>query len=215
MIAAERTDLLAIGGKLAALVTALLPVAGFLSRLFSFGSNPTTSGAAENLAWSAPISQLAATGFFAVILAAFVALLAAGGEWIDHLPTPGPRWFYMVLLAVILAGLTLLAPWPYLILFVAMSCYVIFLGRAVHRLRRQARRLTDTHAWWATILVMGVAAICYGLLTNPDGVTVAKYVFAANSQLANGKYAQLGEDGATIFIQSCDRPAAVELDQYG
>jgi lysylphosphatidylglycerol synthetase-like protein (DUF2156 family) len=206
-------DYLVIGGKLLALITVLLPVAGFVTRWVAFGSNPTTSGAADTLAWSAPIGQLAATGLPSVVLGLAIVVLVGLSELIERISRPA----YLVGLEVVfvLAVFALafvIAPWPIAILFALTPLFAI----GLKRWERQQGQLTYQHGWLLATPIMLVGAAILGLYGTPTATTVATYTFTASTHLSDVRYAQLGDDGSFVFLESCNAvPALVLVAQQG
>ena len=209
---ADRNDLLAIGGKLATLVAVLLPVAGFIIRYVAFSLNPATEASAEVLAWSVPISQLAATGGFSVVVALFVVAVAGLSDQIDRLPGPSHAHASLVakgLLTISVAGLLVL-PWSLALELAFGGAIGLGMGLWGRRLSRTDRRMTFAHGWWLAGPILLMAASACGLGANPDGITVANYTFAGSAHLRDGTFAQLGESGTTIYLQSCRQPSVVD-----
>jgi len=211
-------DLLVTGGKLLALVTAFLPVTGFLVRWISFGANPSTSGAADTLAWSAPITQLAATGLPSVATALLIVIVVGLSDRIARLPPhqPGSKWqlvaapaFFLGLVGFIVAT----SAWPYAILSLLGVLCGFGVGLWGRRLRRRGLRLTYRHGWLLALPIMVVGSALIGLEGTPAGTTSAEFTFVTGSHIVDGRYLHLGEGGASVFLQSCrGRPA---LDAVG
>jgi hypothetical protein len=212
--ASEKGDLLAIGGKVLPLVTVLLPVAGYLIRFIAFSANSTTSGAADVLAWSAPISQLAVTGLITFGIAVGIVFLASVSELIARLPSPRRRRSVILALSssvpILLGAILVLSPWPDAILFAAAVPTAVGLDWWSRRLRRQQRRVTYGHGFVLALPLMLVSAMDSGLVVNPSGITLANYTFTAGAHLRDGKFVQLGESGTIVYIQSCSRPSSID-----
>lgn len=202
-----------VGGNLIAVVTVMLPVAGFLIRWVAFGANPTTSGSADTLAWSAPISQLAWTGSPSVLLALVIVFLAGAFDAIRLLPEPRRRRTILesAFVAAAFVFATVAAPWPYMILFVLTVPSAIALGMWARRLRRQQRRLTYRHGWLLAVpIVIGSSAV-FGLTGTPPGTTVAAYTFAASTHLNGSRFVQLGENDTGVLLQPCGASSSLDI----
>jgi hypothetical protein len=209
---ADEGDLLAIGGKLAALVAVLLPVAGFVVRYVAFSLNSTTAGVAEVLAWSAPIAQLAATGVLSIGLGLVVVVIAGLSDYIERLPGPSRAHvsLYAAGTATVVAVLLVLWPWTWA-LSVGLGCSIGGgLGLWDRRLRGRDRHLTFRHGWWLAAPIILAGAVSYGLGSNPDGITLADYTFAGSAHLQDGTFAQLGESGTTVYVQRCLGSSAID-----
>jgi hypothetical protein len=211
--ASAGNDQFTFGVQLLGLVTVLLPATGFLIRYVAFSANPLTTGPAEVLALAAPISQLAVTGFYSVFLALLMFGIAALYQLAERLPEPSQRWarFLAIAILVVLAVFMLLVAWAdaidYLIAPVAAFGAVII---TYHQLHRRGRRLTYRHGGWLVIPVLALGVASYGLGYNPGGITVANYRFAPSAQLSDGRFVQLGENGSTVFLQSCAVPSSID-----
>jgi hypothetical protein len=211
-------DLLVTGGKLLALVTAFLPVTGFLIRWISFGANPSTSGAADTLAWSAPITQLAATGLPSVAIALLIVVVVGLSDRIARLPPHeyGFSWLLVLALVVFLGFfgyVVATSPWPFAVLTVFAALVGVGIGLWGRRLSQRGLPLTYRHGWLLAVPIMVVASAAIGLEGTPAGTTSAGFTFVTGSQMGDGQYLELGEGGASVFLQSCSgRPA---LDAVG
>jgi hypothetical protein len=205
-------SILHVIGSVIPLVTALLPVAGFIVRLCAFGSNATTSGAADTLAWSAPISQLAWTGLPTGGVTLAIVALAGLSEAIHR--SPPTRRPVEILEGAFIACATVVvvvwAPWPFVMLLVLMFPFAIAVGLWARRLRRAQRQMTYRHGWLLALPVLLVSSAAAGFSGTPVGTTSARYTFAVDSRLPGGQFAQLGGDGSVVFLGRCGAGSSID-----
>jgi hypothetical protein len=204
-------DVLVAGGNLLALVTVMLPAAGFFTRLIAFGTFPAASNTADTVAWSAPISQLAYTGFPSVLLALGITAVVGVDEAIlRRIPYPkrGPLgwlgpWLALCLFALFLLPVVVLVPWPYgVLIFAAVSTGV---GLAVwgKHLRGRGSRLTLRHGWMMAMPVVVASSLIFGFEGAIPGVTTARYTFGVDAQLQDGWFVQIGDNGSVVLLERC------------
>jgi hypothetical protein len=213
----DRNDLLIAGGNLVALVTVMLPAAGFLIRLFAFGTNPATSSAADTLAWSAPISQLAYTGLPSVFMALGFTAVVGLAELIHRLPGPKGSLrrraqillLQLVPICVFLLVAAVLVPWPEAILVASAPPTAVAVSTWARRLRKGGRRLTYRDGWMIAALIVLASSLIFGLSGTPPGITTADYQFSASSRLRDGRFVQIGDTGNVVFVSRCGAPSAL------
>jgi hypothetical protein len=211
-------DPIEMSGKVIALMAALLPAGGFLTRAIAF---TITFGPdwAVPLAWSAPLPQLAVTGLYSLLLAlpVPVALWLAWRREIAResrdnrlsLPDRLERriirhggLMVAVGVAVVLVDFFLLPGWPIQLFGLAMVVPLI-LGPRLSWRGKDRRRFRDV--WWVVVLVVLIADVIGGLTGLLVGFVEADYEFdpSATSVAVNGSYQQLGEADGFAYLQKC------------
>jgi hypothetical protein len=211
-------DRLEIAAKVLAFTTILLPAGGFLARAIAFEIAFPDSGWGVALAWSAPLPQLAVTGFASLLVALPVAL----GLWLmwnaEVISVRPPAWlgrhrwlkalFLLALGVGLLAGLIVnallfvfLPFWPTSLVSFGLAIFLI-LARPRSWRDKEKRRLRDV--WWVVavgVFGMNVSAGVLGILI---GFGPGEYQFVSGaSQLTNGTYQQIGEADGIVYLQKC------------
>lgn len=209
-----------MGAKVAALGAALLPAGGFVSRAIAF---QITFGGdwAVQLAWSAPLPQLAVTGLLSVLLVAPVPILL----WVvwraevrrearmrrPPRPSTKPpnRRDLLVAVGMMVSGLVgmgaaliLIPAFPSQLLSSPLGPLVLYGAR--YTWRRYGRpRLRDI--WWVVVLVILFADVSGGILGFVPIFTKADYQFspAVSSRMVNGSYQQVGEADGFVYLNKC------------
>jgi hypothetical protein len=219
------TDLLEASAKGLALGAVLLPLAGAGLRLIAFATGTPLSASPYQLAWSAPVVQLAATGlsglfpsFMLIVL--MVLLLFTVRRIPVHRFSPGTeasleafrmKWRKPGLAAdalLLLVLLFFLFSWPTGIIGLISSGAIAFLiaGLVDHPEPWRLR-----HWWPLIVLVLANGAITSGLSGDLGGIQVGDYRFKpdASNIATDGRYAVLGESGDALYLFDCNHHGKV------
>jgi len=204
-------DALELGGKVLALMAALLPAAGFLVRAIAL-SIPFGPEWGVPLAWSAPLPQLAATGLFSLL----IALPAPLGLWLawrleylrERTESPSRRTLRLLNVALILGLIVMVTSvlfspgWPVILSSTPLGVLLV-IGTQLSWRGRPRRRFRDI--WWVVALAVLLTAVVGGFNGFVLTFQPARYEFDANVTQAvhDGMYLQLGEADGVTYLQRC------------
>jgi hypothetical protein len=218
-------DLLEGLAKALGLGAILLPVAGAVLRFIAFITGIPLTASPYLLAWSAPVTQLAATGLRGLfpsilLMALFLLLLFAVRRWPlwklsssaearleafrlrNRMPGLGLSLALLVVITFFLAS------WPTGIVGIlggmASSFYLSSL--IDHPDPWRLRNL-----WPLVVAVLALGAVSSGLSSDWGGVEVGDYRFKAevSTVATDGLYAALGESNESLYLMDCKNPGRV------
>jgi len=211
-------DLLEASGKALALAAVLLPVAGATLRFIAFQTGGPLSTSAYQLAWTAPVDQLAATGlaglFPSLFYVAVVVMAILAFRVLDrlfprrHLPHERSKRSRFLaaaaILAVALIGFLAFGDWPTGVVSLVAGGLV---GTIVVRVSNVPQPWRLRHTWPVVVTLLATAALTSGLTGYLGGVQVGDYTFKrdAASVASNGTYAQIAESADLLYLWDCRR----------
>ncbi len=106
--------------------------------------------------------------------------------------------------------------WIAFILFGVWPASLTFLGNALIQLvlppiAKNTGRVALSQVWPLVVVVLLIAAVASGLYGSLVGSEAGEYHFSADAQLANGRYARLGEGSNRTVLLSCAQPKPTVL----
>jgi hypothetical protein len=104
-----------------------------------------------------------------------------------------------VLGVVYWGGLILFMPWPISLTFVSSLLLVSILPL----IARRTGRVALSQVWPLVVVALAIAALASGLYGDFVGNEAGNYHFAADAQLADGRYAQIGEANSRTILMAC------------
>jgi hypothetical protein len=103
------------------------------------------------------------------------------------------------------AALLLFTPWPSSITNFGTLLLVLVLPQVA----RRTGRVTLSQAWPVVLIALTLAAVASGLNGDFIGNEAGDYHFAANVQLADGRYTRLGEANNRMILMACSQPGSI------
>jgi hypothetical protein len=104
----------------------------------------------------------------------------------------------------------LLTPWPLSLTFFGSLLLVLILPQVA----RRTGRVALSQVWPLVVVVLVLAAYASGLYGDFVGNEAGTYHFAAGAQLADGRFARLGEASNRTTLMACSQqmPAVISVD---